>query len=309
MTINHINDLSLEDLRVYFRVMSEQLNRAGQRDVFSRQIYLHAYGGLGNQLFQAAFAIVMGERLGADVNFLTISYRDDKLRPFLLHMFPGVRARIVPADDALGSSVFEENMVRHLPLELLIATISDAMESNKRVYFSGFWQDERYFSDRRPVIRELLRPEVSSPVEEEAKRIQDGEAIGLHVRRHGYGHMGLVRLSYYLEAIRNIRQERGDIPVMCFTDDPSFCQYVFRGVKDFSVADNGNTYNPIENFHILSSCRHHIIANSSFSWWAAWLSERSDSIVYAPYPWIIPDTNTNPVPQRWRRIPDAIQAP
>ena len=313
MTMDDIDGLHLEDLKLYARSLREQLSklegasspeRGGRRD-----IYLHAYGGLGNQLFQAAFAIAMGNRLAADVNILTISYRDDQLRPFLLHMFPGIRARIVPASDALGSSVIEEKMVRHLSLETMVAEVSDVIANSKRVYFSGFWQDERYFSGHAAMIRQALQPEVSGAIEEKAKGIQADEVIGLHVRRHGYGHMGLVRSQYYMEAIQQIRQERGDIPVMCFTDDPSFCQYMFRNVSTFSMADNGNTLNPIDNFYILSSCRHHIIANSSFSWWAAWLNERSDSIVYAPHPWIIPDPNTRPVPQRWRQIPNAIQAP
>ena len=311
--MDDVGSLSFEDLQNYARSLRQQLARAEQRSAHGsdnkRHIYLHVYGGLGNQLFQAAFALVIAEALGADINILTVSYRDDNLRPFLLHMFPGIRARIVPAADALGSSVIEENMIRHMPLDMIISDVSNVIENSKRVYFSGFWQDERYFKAQRDLIREALRPEISDAANEKARDARNNGAIGIHVRRQGYGHMGLVRLPYYLEAIEEIRREKGNIPIMCFTDDPTFCRYAFRHLRDFSIADNGNTYNPIENFHVLSSCRHHVIANSSFSWWAAWLNEQDDTIVYAPQPWIIPDPETNPVPQRWRKIPNAIHAP
>ena len=313
MIIDDIDALPRDALQGYARSLRDQLEDAKRRaapDRETRNLYLHVYGGLGNQLFQAAFAMVMSEALGAELNILTVSYRDDELRPFLLHMFPGIRARIVPGVDAIGASVIEERMVRHLSLDGMTSDIRAIIEDSKRVYFSGFWQDERYFRHRRQTIRDALQPQVPRAIEEKAKRISEGEVIGLHVRRHGYGHMGLARLPYYLGAIEHIRQERGeDIPVKCFTDDPSFCRYVFQGVKNFSMEDDGNTYNPITNFHLLSSCRHHIIANSSFSWWAAWLNERDDSIIFAPHPWIIPDPETNPVPQRWRQVPNAIQAP
>ena len=313
MMTDDIDSLSWDDLRTYARSLRHQLANSGQdkppgRNT-SRQIYLYIYGGLGNQLFQAAFALMMAEALEAEINILTVSYRDDELRPFLLHLFPGIRARIVPAADALGAPMIEEQMVRHLPIETIVADLSAIIQNTGRLYFSGFWQDERYFKERSHSIRKLLQPEVSEAVAKKAREARDSEAIGLHVRRHGYGHMGLVHLSYYFEAIHQIRQEKGDLPIKCFTDDPSFCRYSFRKIDGFSIADDGNLYNPIANFHTLSSCRHHIIANSSFSWWAAWLNERDDTIVYAPHPWIIPDRETNPVPSRWRQLANAILAP
>ena len=311
--MDDIDSLSNEDLKAYTRSLRQQLMLAERRaapdrgDV--RNIYLHVYGGLGNQLFQVAFAIVMRDALGADLNILTISYREDNFRPFLLHMFPGIRARISPPADALGSTVVHEEIIRHMQVPGIVSSMLNILKDNKRIYFSGFWQDERYFKDHRHLIRESLVPEVSIATEEKAKHVRENETIGIHVRRHGYGHMGLARLSYYRDAIEQIRRERGDIPVNCFTDDPSYCQYVFRDIKNFSFLDDGNIYNPLNNFHLLSSCRHHVIANSSFSWWAAWLSEQDDTIIYAPHPWVIPDPKTNPVPQRWRQIPNTVLAP
>ena len=311
MTFDNTFGLSLEDLRIYAKTLQRQLadieSKSGKDG--SNNLYIHIYGGLGNQLFQAAFAIMIREAFGGELNLLTVSYRDDDLRSFLLHMFPGIRARIAPAADAIGSAMVQENALRSLPLEDMLSSIAHILSSSKRTYFTGFWQDERYFIHIRDKIREALQPEVSLAVQAKAQKLLESEAIGIHVRRHGYGHMGLARLSYYLEAIADIRRDRGNIPIYCFTDDPSFCRYSFRSIPNFIMADDGNTYNPIVNFAMLASCRHHIIANSSFSWWAAWLNEQSDSIIYAPRPWIIPDLETNPVPQRWRQIFNAIQGP
>ena len=83
---------------------------------------------------------------------------------------------------------------------------------------------------------------------------------------------------------------------------------MFAAVPDLTV-HAPDTDDPLEDFHRLSRCAHHVIANSSFSWWAAWLGQTETSIVYAPAPWFANDPTADPAPPRWRRVEGAVRGP
>ncbi|HIJ38240.1 MAG TPA: alpha-1,2-fucosyltransferase [Rhodospirillaceae bacterium] len=273
----------------------------------SRDIFIYLYGGLGNQLFQAAFALALEERLNAEVKFIVDSYKDEGPHGLMLPCFPTLRPRIVPLSDALGAPMINENAVRHFPPDQLLTQLSGLMEQSGRLFFWGFWQNEAYFFGLRDKLRPIFQPLVKDATAAEAAAIAETETIGIHLRRRNYGHMGLARTDYYRQAIEAIRKERGPLPVLCFSDEPGFCQYVFRDIDNLTVSGNSDFTRPLDDFAKLMACRHHVIANSTFSWWPAWLAEQSDSIIYAPSPWVFPDPLTNPVPARWRSLSDAVQ--
>jgi len=127
------------------------------------------------------------------------------------------------------------------------------------------------------------------------------------VRRAEYGQFGLVKSAYYRDAIASIRAEQGARKAVFFTDEPNFCWAVFRGLPDVAIAE-GNLDNPLADFYLLSRCAHFVIANSSFSWWAAWLGRGDDSIIHAPSPWTLAG-RFNPAPKDWRLTPDALIHP
>jgi len=127
------------------------------------------------------------------------------------------------------------------------------------------------------------------------------------VRRAEYGQFGLVKSAYYRDAIASIRAEQGARKAVFCTDEPNFCWAVFRGLPDVAIAE-GNLDNPLADFYLLSRCAHFVIANSSFSWWAAWLGRRDDSIIHAPSPWTLAG-RFNPAPKDWRLTPDALIHP
>ena len=244
------------------------------------------------------------------IHFIIESFSaDGEDRQFLLHYFPGLYPKIVPIEDALGAPVIREEMFRDLSFEAFVRQMASLLEQTDRLFFWGFWQDEKYFGGDRNLIRTALRPSLSPAARLRVDSLRRSECIGLHMRRAGYGHMGLVRVSYYRNAIAAIRQEKGPLPVKCFSDERGFCEYILRDIGNIEFISDQNIKNPIVDFALLAACRHQIIANSSFSWWAAWLAEIDQSIIYAPQPWILPDLETNPVPPRWRTIADAIQAP
>ena len=271
------------------------------------RIYVYVYGGLGNQLFQAAFASVIRARSGASIDFIVDSFKNDGLRSFLLNQFPHLRGGIAPMGDAYGAVVINEADVRSFPHQPLLDQLGQMVANGGRLYLSGFWQNEAYFAPHHDLLVQELTPILPDKLADQVQAMRDSDCIGLHMRRQGYGHMGLVKSAYYLHAIQAIRQERGDIPVHVFSDDPVYTGYLLRNLPNIHMASDGDLNNPLADFAKLSACRHQVIANSSFSWWAAWLAEREWSIIYAPQPWIIPDPATNPVPERWRRVFDVIQ--
>jgi len=275
-----------------------------------RQVYMHVYGGLGNQLFQAAFAIALSEFLSAEINLVLREMNADPLRDYLLHAFPALRARVVPMADAAGAPFIDERQLpRPLPVEALMRRFAELMDAHGRIYFMGFWQDEALFKAFAPQVRERLGLELGAGTQAQVDVARTEPGIGVHLRRLGYGHMGLVKGQYYLDAVEAIRAEAGPLPVHCFNDDPSFCKYLFRNTADVRMAGNGDTNRPLHDFALLSACRHHVIANYTYSWWAAWLAEQPGQIVHAPSPWIFPDPLTDPVPARWIRTSDALLAP
>ena len=131
--------------------------------------------------------------------------------------------------------------------------------------------------------------------------------IGVHVRRSEYGQFGLVKATYYRDAIYDIRTERGARRAVFFTDEPNFCRAIFCDVPDIAIVE-GSLANPLADFYLLSRCAHFVIANSSFSWWAAWLGCAEDTICYAPSPWRLA-LALDPLPSDWRRTPDALIHP
>ena len=270
-------------------------------------IYVYLYGGLGNQLFQAAFASVVRQKSGCAISFIVDNFKNDNLRNYLLSAFPRLRASVVPMEDAVGAVVINEKDVRAFPPSGLIDQLAQIAVDGGRMYLSGFWQNEAYYTRHRPLLVDAFTPMISDDLSARVDAVRQTEAIGLHMRRHGYGHMGLTKSQYYLQAIDEIRRERGNLPVHVFSDDPVYSKYLLRNLPNVHLSSNGDLDHPIDDFVMLSACRHHIIANSTYSWWAAWLAETDDSLIYAPQPWIIPDPLTNPVPERWRRMFDAIQ--
>jgi hypothetical protein len=161
-------------------------------------------------------------------------------------------------------------------------------------YLEGYWQSERYFSDIQEVIRSefafLSEPDAEN--ERIGKEIQDTNAVSIHVRRGDYVSNpetnrvhGVCSLDYYIQAVRQIVERVKEPHFFVFSDDPPW-------VKANLFLDHRVTYvthnfgdKSYEDLRLMSSCRHHIIANSSFSWWGAWLNPRPDKIVVAPERW------------------------
>lgn len=181
-------------------------------------------------------------------------------------------------------------------------------------YLRGYWQSEKYFRHIASQIREeLTRPD---PVDEQNQKVLDEitsvMAVSLHIRRGDYVSNlrtmkvhGVCSLDYYEKAARHVADCIEGSPVFfVFSDDPKWTRenlklpFSMRFISHNSVAD------PWPDLKLMSACRHHIIANSSFSWWGAWLNPSPDKIVVACRRWFA-DRKRNDqdlVPADWVRL-------
>lgn len=180
------------------------------------------------------------------------------------------------------------------------------------VYLNGHWQSEKYFQDIAEIIKKdfRLRAEyaLSPNVRPWEDEIKNQESVAIHVRRGDYvsnpstnQYHGVCGLDYYLRAVEIIKKRVINPVFFIFSDDVPWCR------KNFADLSPVNYVSGLPNYHdlmLMSVCRHNIIANSSFSWWGAWLNNNPHKIVIAPQRWFNdprPDSS-DLVPANWLKI-------
>ena len=179
-------------------------------------------------------------------------------------------------------------------------------------YICGFWQTEKYFSSFETEIRKLFRfrpAAISERSKSLAYKIKKGRSVSIHVRGTDYiktpsiaqKYNNLSNTQYYSSAISMIKTLYEDPDFYVFTDDPDWVssQEIFQGATVCSDLSDGSW----NDLYAMSQCKHHIIANSSFSWWGAWLNPSSEKIVIAPDIWHIDGTKSpDLIPESWIKI-------
>ena len=285
-------------------------------------------GGLGNQLFQYAaarrLALVRGAELALDVGWFrheAAGYPAE--RPYeLRHLDLPARVITLPPATILrwerGLAARVERWPGRRIRLAVIRQSSDWSGVDERVLdgpadvvLDGYWQNEGYFQDAAEMIRAELRlPAAPEPrFAELLEAIGSSEAIAVHVRRGDYVTVpqvaevhGTLELSYYREAVSLVAHRAGlDAHVFVFSDDPGWVEEHL--VFELPTTHIGHTVWPATaELRLMASCRHHVVANSSYSWWGAWLAEHPRQVVIAPKAWTRNTDSSAIVPARWLRI-------
>lgn len=207
-----------------------------------------------------------------------------------------------------------------------VSKISEHESSTKPIYLDGFFQSEKYYLD--PAIQETLRNDFKLKAEyisTAMKAIMETiratpTSVSLHVRRGDYvtnkaanKAQGLCSIEYYEKAITYIKSETQNPHVFVFSDDIEWVKenlalesHFQNTFQDTSTQESLVTYvssaglQDYEEMTLMSECKHHIIANSSFSWWGAWLNANPNKIVVAPKQWTPKNSNhPNILPFDW----------
>lgn len=179
------------------------------------------------------------------------------------------------------------------------------------LWVRGFWQSERYFLDIEDKIRGelMLRDEPSGKNAELAARISSAESVAIHVR-HGdnanavAAELGVLPRAYYEGAIRQLRQEVKEPAFVVFSDDVAFARQQLGTEDAFTFVDHNDAANSHEDLRLMSLCNHHVLANSTFGWWGAWLAKHPGQVVIAPRRYYLEADRPNPdlYPPTWRLV-------
>ncbi|WP_343652608.1 alpha-1,2-fucosyltransferase [Herbaspirillum sp.] len=275
-------------------------------------------GGLGNQMFQYAAGRALSLRLGVPLTLDISAYERYVLHAFGLNHF-AINAKLQKGRPKTLFDRFLRRMGWRTPPTVLREASMEvdprffALEGEVRL--EGYWQSETYFSEVAEQLRkDFAFPPCSDPQNAEwFARIQaDDRSISLHVRRGDYitnkqanAVHGTCGLDYYQRAIDHLAQRIGtDMRFYIISDDPAWTAENLKLPFDaFYISHNGPDKN-YEDMRLMSACRHHVIANSSFSWWGAWLNPSKDKIVVAPQRWFQADhmSAKDLIPQTWVRL-------
>jgi hypothetical protein len=265
-------------------------------------------GGLGNQMFQYAAARALADRLGAELLLdlrafeHTLALRAYTHRAYALAPFR-LRARLATPADLKDWPVWPVEIGMRLRLvrplfrrwyfESAITYDPSVRTLLEPVCLVGYWQSERYFIDIADRIRADFTP--LRPLDGANAGLlelaRSDRSVGLHVRRGDFVSLGdaaqlhgLCSVDYYRRAITLVRERCPECHFLVFSDDPAWARAELP-LDPSAVFVTGNELSPEQDLALMSACKHHIIANSSFSWWAGWLGDSPEQMVIAPTPW------------------------
>lgn len=284
-------------------------------------IVFAAYGGLGNQLFQYAtgrsLAMLRGTELVVDPTWFENVPSDVTFRQYELGRYD-IAARLPTAVERRAIPLMRGRFTRRLPFlhrwHLVRETSSRhydeaVLQAPNNSYLDGYWQSARYFDGIRKTLLQELQPRAPmAPADQAvAARMAEGEAVSVHVRRSDYvTHSrasqthGTCSIEYYQDAFAALRQQVKNPQLFIFSDDPDWTRENLRldAPTEYVTHNGGDT--AFQDIRLMSLCRHHIIANSSFSWWGAWLATNPEQKVYAPRKWYAQmESPTHVIPAAW----------
>ncbi|MDA7540933.1 alpha-1,2-fucosyltransferase [bacterium] len=265
-------------------------------DVKTHSLRVHLCGGLGNQLFQYAFGRVVAEHLNLklkldigtgfardfvykrhyELDVFELNDQTELIRPskFAMQLQRLKLALALRKWAFTGNYLIEPSDGQYLP---------DAIqgETGKSYTCFGYWQDERYFSKIENTLRKELsfKRQLSGPNQIMAQQLESENSVAVHIRRLQYD--CALGIDYYDREIKHILNLIPDAKLYCFTDDPEWCLEKLLPKYKMTLIQNKNLP-AIEDFQLMSHCRHFITANSSFSWWAAWLGRAKEKLIIRP---------------------------
>jgi hypothetical protein len=292
-------------------------------------------GGLGNQMFQYAVGLSLAEKsdrsFSLDTVFLTDRFprldRDFAYRNFDLDIFAltpkftllSSASQKIPIPGFWlvldGTSAYGKDLLGAKPIiKERKEHVFDAeiLNIKRDVALWGFWQNEKYFQDIESKLREAFRfrHPLEGEVKEFAVKIVSSESVSLHVRRGDYRStktsavMAEMTPAYYQEAARTIATKVSNPEFFVFSDDIEWCKANIT--LDFPATYvPASVAGPKASFHmeLMSLCKHNIIANSTFSWWAAWLNSNKAKIVIAPKSWYVDGRDfQGMIPDGWIKL-------
>lgn len=264
-------------------------------------------GGLGNQMFQyaaaRALAINKKQELLLDITSFDIVSENITTRHFELNCLNIKTGFATPAqikkfeNSSLIKKIINKVMPyykRSIYFEPHFHFDNNFFKASSNTMLIGYWQSEKYFRSISTIIRNRfeITGALSGTTVEISKKLTDTNSVSIHVRRGDYvlnfetqRMHGSCNLDYYTKALEMITAKTQVTHLYIFSDDISWTRENLKLSLPATFVEHNNGQQAYEDLYLMSRCKHNIIANSSFSWWGAWLNNNSEKIVVAPKNW------------------------
>lgn len=234
------------------------------------------YGGIGNQIWMYAYGLSQAIRLGAqlklDKYILDVNPFNYTPYDFELKHFKGITEEVLSNKEYLGLKLIEESKF-------------DGEIQNDSL-IDGYWQNEIYFENIKDELRKKLIFKDES-IKNVNDRLFEKDSVFIHARRGDYLNgdyfVDLSKTDYYQKSIEYILSKIENATFYIFSNDTKWAKEYFSFIKQNKSFEEG--HNTIEDLYLMSQCSHSITANSTFSWWAAWLNNNPNKIVIQPKQW------------------------
>ena len=286
-------------------------------------------GGLGNQLFQFAAAKSLSLYHNVLLKIDISSFQRQNLpdlevpRDFELYNFNGIKDKIFALSEKENADIIRflkkksfakllPNHKRKIYSEPFFHFDANFFNSRKDVLLRGQWQSEKYFLPYSTFLKEALqlKPGLIKNSLLRGSEVSSTNSVSVHVRRADYLRKpvilewhGVMSKEYYANAFKVLDEKIGSYDVYYFTDDPQWTKSALLPLRKGEIISE-STSSHYEDLYLMSQCRHNIIANSSFSWWGAWLNNNPDKIVIGPKQWFNkgPKDTYDILPETWVKI-------
>ena len=287
-------------------------------------------GGLGNQMFQYALAkhlsIKTGLPIKLDLTFLNsrLPGRQYVFRDYDLDIFDIKEKTTIfsKSPEVLRNSTYLLQKVIHKFRKIFKLGFyeektpflfeKNILELKNSAYLSGYWQNERYFKDIEEEIKETFST-FSKPLSEQSKtllgKITDTNSVCVNFRRTDYlkkenaEFFGTVSDEYYQRALALIKERVKNPHLFIFSDDIEWCEKNFKSILPITFVGHEYAGHKFSDYlRLMSACKHQVIPNSTFAWWAAWLNRDSEKIVVVPQQWAKTQYANNIIPEKWIRL-------
>lgn len=284
-------------------------------------IIINVIGGLGNQMFQYAFYLALKEKHPSEsIKVWTGAFRGySKHNAFELEDVFRLKVKKASICDMLKISYpyvhYRLWQIGHhiLPQrasmfkELIFGDFYPEVFNMSNCFFDGYWQNEDYFKDMRvDILRKFTFANIDQKNNEIAKEMASCHSASIHIRRGDFlkdpVYQGICSDDYYERAVNYLVRKTNIDKFYIFSNDIEWCkENITRylcGIKHMYI-DWNKGKNSYLDMYLMSKCHHNIIANSSFSWWGAWLNQHSDKIVIGPSKWNNLKDSEFKLPDEW----------
>lgn len=295
------------------------------------EVVVRQISGLGNQLFQYAagryYAAQHNASMRVAIDPPEKAFSYGAPRPFLLSHF-AIRAPYAPltraelqlihsgkrhrALTALPRFAIRMQVVEETPDQRHTFVEALPLQAHTRkVYLVGYWQTYKTVEAQAATLRDefTLQTELSPQSASLLDRVShEPQSVSLHIRRGDYTLAAegnrVLPMKYYMEAMERMRGLFPKAVFFVFSDDMEFARRELHGLQDVAFVDHNTAVAAHEDLWLMSRCHHHILANSSFSWWGAWLNPRSAKHVIAPKQWMMTPGSYYPelMPPAWELL-------